>query len=185
VATDATALDSGAGSAFEEIAAAEGATAGAGPWKLAMRRLRRNKVAIAFGVLFVMLVLVAILAPVWAHKVAHTGPYANHVTDTIKENGKNVNVVAFNGVPIGPQYFRAGGKFFMGADGNGRDIAVRLLYGARTSLEIGAVAALITALLSVIAGLLAGYFRGWIDTVISRAMDIVWAFPVVDRKSVV
>jgi peptide/nickel transport system permease protein len=67
----------------------------------------------------------------------------------------------------------------MGADGNGRDIMVRLLYGARTSLEIGAVAALITALLSVIVGLLAGYFRGWIDAVLSRAMDIVWAFPVV------
>jgi peptide/nickel transport system permease protein len=144
-----------------------------------MRRLRRNKVAIAFGVLFVLLVAVAILAPVWAHQVAHTGPYQNHVTDTVKENGKAVNVVALNGTPIGPQYFKAGGKFFFGADDNGRDIMVRLLYGARTSLEIGAIAALITGLLSVIVGLLAGFFRGWVDSVLSRAMDIVWAFPVV------
>jgi peptide/nickel transport system permease protein len=177
VATDTAALDSS--SSFEEIAAAEGGAAGAGPWALAMRRLRRNKVAIAFGILFVVLVLTAILAPLWAHKVAHTGPFQNHITDTIKENGKDVNVVAFSGVPIGPQYFAAGGKFFFGADGNGRDIMVRLLYGARTSLEIGVVAALITAILSIIVGLLAGYFRGWIDSVLSRAMDIVWAFPVV------
>src|SRR4051794_1652985 len=150
-----------------------------GPWALALRRLRRNKVAIAFGVLFLLLVLSSVLAPVWAHQVAHTGPYANHLTDTIREHGKEVNVVSFQGVPVGPQWFKAGGKFLFGADGNGRDIMVRLLYGARTSLEIGGVAALITSVLAILAGLLAGFYRGWIDQVLSRTMDIVWAFPVV------
>jgi peptide/nickel transport system permease protein len=56
---------------------------------------------------------------------------------------------------------------------------VRLLYGGRTSLLIGVSAALITALLSVVVGLVAGYFRGWSDTVISRALDVIWAYPVV------
>jgi peptide/nickel transport system permease protein len=144
-----------------------------------MRRLRRNKTAIAFGVLFILLVLTAVLAPVWANDVAHTSPNDNHLTDTIKEGGKRINVVAFSGVPIGPQWFAAGGKFFLGADGNGRDIMVRLLYGARTSLEIGAAAALITSLLAVLIGLFAGFYRGWVDSILSRAMDIVWAFPVV------
>jgi peptide/nickel transport system permease protein len=150
-----------------------------GPWKLAARRLRRNKVALAFALLFVVLVAIACAAPIWANDVAHTDPSTNHLTDTIKEGNRSVNVVAFTGVPIGPQWFKAGGRFFLGADGNGRDIMVRLLYGARTSLEIGVSAALITTILAVIAALLAGYLRGIVDTVISRAMDIVWAFPVV------
>jgi peptide/nickel transport system permease protein len=179
VATD-TATISGpeAGGGFESLAEREH-TAGIGPWRLAMRRLRRNKVALGFLALFILLVAIALAAPLWAHHVAHTDPYANHLTDTIKEGGKQVNVVAFNGTPIGPQYFNAGGRFFFGADGNGRDIMVRLLYGARISLLIGVSAALITSILSIIVGLLAGYFRGITDTIISRAMDIVWAFPVV------
>jgi peptide/nickel transport system permease protein len=136
-------------------------------------------VALAFLALFIVLVAVALAAPLWAHNVAHTDAYTNHLTDTIKENGKQVNVVAYNGIPIGPQYFKAGGRFFFGADGNGRDIMVRLLYGARTSLLIGISAAAITAFFAVLVGLLAGYFRGAVDTIFSRAMDIVWAFPVV------
>ena len=179
MATD-TATISGpeAGGGFESLAEREH-TAGIGPWRLAMRRLRRNKVALGFLALFILLVAVALAAPLWAHNVAHTDPYANHLTDTIKEGGKQVNVVAFNGTPVGPQYFSAGGRFFFGADGNGRDIMVRLLYGARISLLIGVSAALITSILSIIVGLIAGYFRGITDTIISRAMDIVWAFPVV------
>jgi peptide/nickel transport system permease protein len=178
VATDQAAVAARDETGFETVAQREGAP-GVGPWKLALRRLRRNKVALAFGLLFILLVASALAAPLWASQVAHTGPYANHITDTIKEGNKSVNVVAFSGVPIGPQWFTAGGRFFLGADGNGRDIMVRLLYGARTSLLIGVSAALITALFSIIVGMLAGYYRGLLDTVFSRAMDIVWAFPVV------
>src|SRR4051794_1433104 len=144
-----------------------------------MRRLRRNKGALAFGALFIVLVLIALAAPLWAQHVAHTGPYANHITDTIHEGGKQVDVVSVQGIPIGPQWLKAKGKFFLGADGNGRDIMVRLLYGARTSLEIGFVAALITSVLAIIFALIAGFYRGWVDGLLSRIMDVIWAFPVV------
>ena len=53
------------------------------------------------------------------------------------------------------------------------------MYGGRTSLFIGIVSALITTLLATMLGLLAGYYRGWTDAVISRAMDVIWAFPVI------
>jgi peptide/nickel transport system permease protein len=163
---------------FESVAQQEGAVA-IGPWRLALRRLRRHKIAIAFGVLFLVLVATALLAPVWANNVAHTDPYTNHLTDTIKVDGKTVDIVAPNGTPIGPQWFKAGGKYFLGADGNGRDVMVRLLYGARNSLLIGISAALITMFLATAVGTVAGYFRGWVDAVLSRTMDLVWAYPVI------
>jgi peptide/nickel transport system permease protein len=161
--------------AFEEQADREH-VAGLGPWRLALRRLRRNKTALAFGALFLVIVAICLLAPVYAKHVAHTGPFKNHLTDRITVGGKTKDVVSLDGVPIGPTWH---GRFFLGADDNGRDIAVRLLYGGRTSLEIGVSAALITALLSVLVGILAGYFRGWTDTVISRSLDVIWAYPVI------
>ena len=152
---------------------------GLGPWKLGLRRLRRNKVALLFGFLFVLLVLSCALAPVWADKVAKTTPEANHLTDTITVDGEKKNVVGLDGVPIGPQWFKADGKFFLGADGNGRDIMVRLLYGGRNSLMIGITAAIITVLLSIVLGVVAGYFRGSSDAVIRAVLDIMWSFPVI------
>jgi peptide/nickel transport system permease protein len=148
--------------------------AGLGPWRMALRRLRRNKVALAFGALFVLIVALSLAAPLYADHVAHTDPFKNHLTDTIVVNGQSKDVVAPDGVPIGPTYH---GRFFLGADGNGRDIAVRLLYGGRTSLLVGVGAALMTILLSIVVGTLAGYFRGWPDTLLSRGLDILWAFP--------
>src|SRR5829696_2908664 len=149
---------------------------GVGPWRLGLRRLRRNKVAIAFGVLFILLVLACLAAPLWANKVAHTTPTENHLSDTITIDGKKTNVVGLDGVPIGPTYQ---GEFFLGADPNGRDIMVRLLYGGRNSLMIGVAAALMTTLLSIVLGVVAGYFRGPTDTVIRMLLDIMWSFPVI------
>jgi peptide/nickel transport system permease protein len=149
---------------------------GVGPWRLGLRRLRRNKVALFFGVLFVLLVAVCAAAPLWANKVAHTGPNENHLTDTIVVDGKKKDVVALDGVPIGPTYQ---GKFFLGADSNGRDVMVRLLYGGRNSLVVGITAAIMTTALSIVLGLLAGYFRGKTDTVIRALLDVIWSFPVV------
>src|SRR5687767_3414540 len=148
--------------------------AGTSPWKLAWRRLRRNRVAILFLVILILVFAAALLAPVWAEEVAKTGPNDNHLSDTITVDGEQKNVVDFDGVPIGPQYFGADGRYFLGADGNGRDVMVRLLYGARNSLFIGLTAALITVILAVTLGLLAGYFRGGTDFVISRGLDILW-----------
>lgn len=160
--------------AFEEEARRE-KVAGLSPWRLALRRLRRNRTAIAFGVLFLVLVAMCLAAPIWANQVANTTPYKNHLTDQIVIDGKKTDVVSVDGVPIGPTWQS---EFFLGADPNGRDVAVRLLYGGRNSLVIGVSAALITTLLSVIVGALAGYFRGFSDTVISRTLDVIWAFPV-------
>jgi peptide/nickel transport system permease protein len=152
---------------------------GLGPWRLGLRRLRRNKIALAFGFLFILLVAACLAAPLWANNVADTGPNTNHLSDTIQVDGETVNVVGLDGVPIGPQYMKADGKFFLGADRNGRDIMVRLLYGGRNSLLIGISAALITTFLSILLGTLAGYFRGAPDVVIRALLDIMWSFPVI------
>ncbi len=151
-------------------------TAGQGPWRLALRRLRRNRVALVFGVLFIVLVVVCLAAPIWANQVAKTGPIKNHLTDTVVVDGEKKDVVTPDGIAIGPTFQ---GQYFFGADGNGRDTAVRLLYGGRNSLSIGVSAALITALLSVFVGLLAGYFRGWVDALLARILDVIWAYPVI------
>jgi peptide/nickel transport system permease protein len=152
------------------------APAGVAPWRMALRRLRRNKTALVFGALFVLLVAICLAAPLYANHIAHSDPYKNHLTDQITVDGKKKDVVSPDGVPTGPTWQ---GRFFLGADDNGRDIAVRLLYGGRTSLEIGVAAALITTILSVLAGLVSGYFRGWPDALISRSLDLIWAFPVI------
>jgi peptide/nickel transport system permease protein len=155
---------------------AGGEPEGASPWRLAGRRLRRDRSALVFGALFLVLVGACVGAPLWAEHVAHTTPEENHLTDTIEIDGEQKNVVGLDGVPIGPTWQ---GEFFLGADGNGRDVMVRLLYGGRNSLLIGIVAALATTLLGILFGILAGYLRGWTDAVISRMMDIIWAFPVI------
>jgi peptide/nickel transport system permease protein len=158
----------------------EPAAASPGPWRLALRRLRRNRVALGFGALFALIVAFVLAAPLWAHGVADTGPNATHTLEKIEVDGETREVVNREGEPIGPVWLGAGGKFFLGADGRlGRDEMVRLMYGGRTSLFIGIVAALITLLLATALGLLAGYYGGWVDGLISRMLDVVWAFPVV------
>ena len=125
--------------------------------------------------LFVLIVLFCLAAPLWAEHVAHTGPNENHITEKVMIDGQPTNVVATDGTPIGPGLH---GQYLLGADQNGRDVMVRLMYGGRTSIYIGLAAAAVTTLLSVIVALLAGYYRGWIDSVLSRIMDVIWAFPV-------
>jgi peptide/nickel transport system permease protein len=149
--------------------------AGTGPYQLAWRRLRRNKGALFFGAIFLVLVVLCLLAPVYASDVAHTGPDENHITEQLRIGGKLTYVVNTIGLPIGPTWRS---KFFLGADPNGRDEAVRLLYGGRNSLEVGAVATLITMALATIIGILAGYIRGIVDGILSRALDVIWAYPV-------
>ena len=146
-----------------------------GPWRLGLRRLRRNKVAVFFGFVFVLLVVACLAAPLWAEHVAHTGPDENHLTDTVVVDGEERNVVSLDGIPIGPTWQ---GEFFLGADKNGRDVMVRLLYGGRNSLVIGITAALITTLLSILLGLLAGYAGGKTDSAIRGLLDVIWSFPV-------
>lgn len=148
---------------------------GRSPWHLAWERLRHNKVALAFGVLFLLLVLFSLAAPLWADHVAHTGPNQNHITDKILVDGQETYVVSPDGTPLGPGLR---GRYLLGADQNGRDVMVRLMYGGRTSIYIGVMAAVITTVFAVVIGMLSGYYRGWIDSLLSRTLDVVWAFPV-------
>jgi peptide/nickel transport system permease protein len=155
----------------------DGLPPGVGPWRLAGRRLRRNKVALFFGFVFLVLVILCLLAPVYSHDVAHRAPNTEAgLTGTIKIDGKTKDIVSATDIPIGPTWHT---QYFFGADQLGRDTAVRLLYGGRNSLEIGAVATLITMVLAVFLGVVAGFYRGWWDAVITRAADVIWAYPAV------
>jgi peptide/nickel transport system permease protein len=149
---------------------------GIGPWQLAWRRLRRNKVALFFGGLFLLIVVLCMLAPVYAHDVAHVGPADGFPDKQIHVGGTTEYVLGVTGIPIGPTWHS---QFFLGADGSGRDVAVRLLYGGRNSLEIGAIATIITMILGVLLGTIGGYLRGPTDGVIRFGLDVLWAFPAV------
>lgn len=132
--------------------------------------------ALAFGALFAVLVALALAAPLWSSAVAERSPEENNTTGTVEADGRQVDVVSLDGIPIGPQWR---GEYFLGADSNGRDVMVRLLYGARNSLLIGISAALLTTLLATAVGLIAGWFRGWVDAVARATLDVIWAFPVI------
>lgn len=155
----------------------EGLPPGIGPYRLAWRRLRRNKVSLFFGGMFFVIVILCLLAPVYSQDVAHIGPNYGNVTGQIRVGGKLEYVLSLQGIPIGPTWDIS--HYFLGADSNGRDVAVRLLYGGRSSLYIGLVAMLITMVFGVVFGLIAGYFRGFLDTIISRFSDLVWSYPAV------
>jgi peptide/nickel transport system permease protein len=127
-----------------------------------------------FAAVFVVVVLAALAAPLYASEVAHTTPSENHLTEQTVIDGKSTDIVSLEGTPIGPTWE---GRYFLGADENGRDLAVRLLYGMRTTLVIGGGAVLLTLLFAVPLGLAAGYFGGRTDAVVSRLMDLLWSFP--------
>jgi peptide/nickel transport system permease protein len=154
---------------------AEEPTVGVGPYQLAWRRLRRNKTALVFAGVFLLIVIASLLAPLYATHIAGTGPNDNHISEVINVGGHQENVVSLTGVPIGPTWRS---HFFLGADPNGRDLAVRLLYGGRNSLAIAGLATAITMVLATVIGVTAGYFRGWADTILSRLLDLIWAYPV-------
>jgi peptide/nickel transport system permease protein len=132
-------------------------------------------VALGFLVLFLLLVGLALAAPVW-EEIAGRDALSNNLSGTVMVDGKETDVVSAEGVSIGPQWTK---EYLLGADTNGRDVMVRLLYGGRNSLLIGISAALITTLLSIVLGILAGFFRGVVDAFVRPALDIIWAFPVI------
>jgi peptide/nickel transport system permease protein len=159
------------------VAEQEGAkqVAGMGPWQLAWRRLKRNRVGMGALVIFLLVVACCAAAPLYAEHIAGRGPTATNPTGTIVVDGKKEFVVTPDGTPIGPGFRK---QYLLGADPLGRDVMVRLLYGGRNSLFVGFMAALITSLLAVSLGLVAGYFRGKTDSAITNLFDILWSFPV-------
>ncbi len=141
----------------------------------------RNRIAVAALVLFVLIVVVSFLAPVYAHRIAHTDPFtSNFGTTTV--SGKQVEILQAGGgklglgeTPIGPTWQR---NYFIGADNQGRDVMARVLYGGRASLEIGIGSAVICCLVALVLALVAGFFGRVVDSILSRLMDLIWAFPV-------
>ncbi len=150
-------------------------------WENVWRRFRRDKVAIAGGVFIVVLMLAAFVGAPIAQSLLGHGPNEQY-PGGVSEAG--------NGPPVGPwthistePYPGATGHFgstlyILGADGPlGRDEFLRILYGAQVSLEVAVGATLLCMVVGVLLGAMAGYFKGWIDTVISRLTEITMAFP--------
>ena len=158
-----------------------GDVVGRSPWALAGRRLLRNKLALGAGALFLVIVAVSLAAPLYARHVAQTDPFEPNLSGTFELNGKTIQVIQQGGgklglgeTPVGPTWHS---KYLLGADQLGRDVMARVLYGGRASLFIGVGSAVLACLLALIFALLAGYFGGTVDLVLSRLMDLIWAFP--------
>jgi peptide/nickel transport system permease protein len=141
------------------------AIVGKSPWQLFVSRFRHDRVAMSALIFLGLLGAVALLAPVIAQRVVHHGPNDLYIHDPVK-------MVNEFGLPLGPNK-----QFWFGADRAGRDLFVRVLYGARTSLLVGVVATGFAVLVGVTLGMIAGYFGGWKDTLISRTTDIILSFP--------
>jgi peptide/nickel transport system permease protein len=142
-------------------AAPAGAIEGRSQWWLTWRRLRHDKVAVASLIVILVMAGLAIAAPAFAALTGH-GP---------AEQFPNTGISA-TGAPTGP-----GATFWLGADELGRDLFVRILYGARISLFVGLVTTAIGTVAGVAVGMVSGYFGGWIDMLLARFIDTVLAFP--------
>jgi peptide/nickel transport system permease protein len=132
---------------------------------------------------FLLIVVLCLLAPVYATYIAKTDPFRSNLSGKIELGGKTVPIMeasteglGLGFTPIGPTWDPT--AYLLGADGQGRDVAARLLYGGRNSLLIAGMSTLICLVLAAIVGLTAGFFGGWVDWVLSRCMDVLWAFPV-------
>jgi ABC-type dipeptide/oligopeptide/nickel transport system permease subunit len=134
---------------------------GRSPWRLAFERLMADRVAVASTVVILLIALMAIVAPLVSSLVGHPPDTQYRTTGLTPE-----------GIPVGP-----GSHFLLGTDELGRDILVRIFYGAQISLLAGVLASLIAVVVGVVIGLAAGYFGGAVDTVLARFMDVVLSLP--------
>ena len=141
--------------ASEEIAARS-------PLQLFWRRLRRDRVAMVSLGFVVFLVIVALAAPLIVKILGLPGPYV-----------QNLNLTDEFGSPLGPS-----GAHPFGVDQLGQDVMSRVIYGTRVSLEVGIVGTAIATVIGVSFGIVAGYYRGWVDTLLSRTVDVVLSIPV-------
>jgi peptide/nickel transport system permease protein len=144
-----------------ELAEAAAEIQGRSPWQLAWDRLRHDRVAIGSIIVIALITLVAIFAPLIAGLVGHS------LSDQFPYTALNGY-----GLPIGPNR-----SFLFGADDLGRDVLVRVAYGARISLIAGVVASGLAVIFGGIVGMVAGYFGTVVDTTLSRLMDVILSFP--------
>jgi peptide/nickel transport system permease protein len=150
---------------------------GRSPWQIFWRHFREDKFALGGVGIIIVMVLLAIFAPVVADITNHPPTFASN--DVLDEFG----------LPSAPQWWpdqyiqgvkvkESPSSYLLGVDDTGRDLFVRIVYGARTSLLVAFGATGIALVIGVLLGLTAGYYRGKIDTVISRAIDVVLALPI-------
>lgn len=132
-----------------------------GSLALTLRRLARDPASMAALCFIVLIVIFALSAPLIAAATGHSA------IEQYRETG-----LSPMGLPVAPN-----GEFIFGTDHLGRDVLVRLAYGASVSLAAGILAAFAAALIGITVGMVAGYFGGWVDTVLSRAMDLVMSVP--------
>jgi len=145
----------------EEGAAPQKITARS-PMQLFWRRLRRDKVAMVSLVFIVLLILVAVFAPAIVKIFGAPDPKT--------QSSEALDVF---GTPTGPS-----SEHLFGVDRLGRDVFARTVYGARVSLEVAIISTGIAVFIGTVIGLLAGFYRGAVDTVLSRLTDVVLAFPI-------
>ncbi|MGJ4859340.1 ABC transporter permease [Labrys sp. KB_33_2] len=153
-----------------------------GPWALAFVKLRRNKAAMASLGLFLLIVAACLSAPLYA-RWAGVDPFASTLDAVIQIDGAEVPVMEQSTEGLGLGYTPLGptwrlGNYFLGADSQGRDVMARMLYGGLSSLMIAGAATIFTLIFGTAAGLIAGYFGGIVDTILSRFLDVLWAFPI-------
>jgi peptide/nickel transport system permease protein len=132
------------------------------PLQLFWRRFRGDRVAMVSAVFILLLIIVAIAAPLIKDILGLQSPYQN-----------NPNALDAFGSPTGPSSAHP-----FGVDQLGRDVLSRVIYGSRISLEVGIFGTAIAAVIGTVMGLVAGFYRGWVDTIISRIIDVFLAFPV-------
>ena len=154
-----------------------------GPWSTAARALLRDRAAMAAVSVLLLIVLACVAAPFYARHLAHTDPFSSDVAATVTLNGREIAVMQPNAnrlhlglTPLGPTWHAS--AYLLGSDGQGRDVMARLLYGGRNSLLISAAATVLCIVLAALVGIVSGFFGGFVDAVLSRAMDIMWAVPV-------
>jgi ABC-type dipeptide/oligopeptide/nickel transport system permease subunit len=148
--TEGTAPDVEAAAAIE----------GRGPWQLAWRRLRRDRVAMVSLTVIALIALMALAAPLFVHLTGHP------------PNKQYPYGLTADGLPRPPS-----STFWFGTDDLGRDVLVRIVYGARVSLAVGVVATLLTVMVGVVLGIAAGFLGGIVDTVLARLIDVVLSIP--------
>jgi peptide/nickel transport system permease protein len=132
------------------------------PRQLFWRRFRSDRVAMVSAGFIILLIIIAIAAPLVVKLLGVPGPNIN-----------DPNATDAFGSPLGPT---AAHPF--GVDQLGRDVLSRVIYGSRVSLEVGIFGTAVAAIVGTVVGLLAGYYRGWVDTVVSRIVEVFLAFPV-------
>src|SRR6185437_3537899 len=132
------------------------------PLQLFWRRFRRDRVAVIAGGVVIVLIVIAILAPLVVSILGLPGP-----------NVENLNATDAFGSPLGPSSAHP-----FGVDQLGEDVASRVIYGTRVSLQVGIIGTAISTLIGVTVGLIAGFYRGWVDTLLSRTVDIVLSIPI-------